>query len=185
MEKIQIYPIKKYSQQVKNCEEYDFSKGINVIKQIDKGYHEKICENKSYKIFMDVDGHLDGIDTIIEQFISFMAKLRLFLERNEVYYTENKSKKGSFHVVIPKYHASCKTLKTIMTLFAKEYKLQKIIDTCIYRNGWFRLPFQSKEGNPETKHIIITGKISHYILEHIQKDSICIDNLNSLFEEKK
>lgn len=153
----------------------------------DNYYHERIQEDKSYKLFGDVD-HYDGSFEDIEKLLmDFLKKgYGLELECSDVSYTEGKE--GSYHYSMPKYYGSCEKLKEIHTNFFNTHKEEflqnnnKVVDTTVYSNHWFRFPNQSKgkiKGKPNNgvKHIIKRGKIEDFIMEYIPPNSICIDDI--------
>ena len=66
--------------------------------------------------------------------------------------------------------------KDIFNYYDENNKLNKVVDSGIYKDSWFRYPNQTKEGIKNTEHIIEKGKIQDFIVEHIPKNSICIDD---------
>ena len=63
-------------------------------------------------------------------------------------------------------------------------KLNKVVDSGIYKDSWFRYPNQSKEGIKNTEHIIEKGKIQDFIVDYIPKNSICIDDYKYIEQNK-
>jgi P4 family phage/plasmid primase-like protien len=61
-------------------------------------------------------------------------------------------------------------------LVAQHPELKSIVDTTIYTEKWFRYPEQSKEQAPNSRHIIKKGKMVDFVVEHIPKSSMCIDD---------
>ena len=106
--------------------------------------------------------------------------------------------KKSYHITIPKYNGTSWKLKSLWILFKKRYKY-KCIDHghlgCGETGKWFRLPNQLKgisdkltyEESIGTEHNIINGTLQNFVLKHIPKDSININNLikdNIIVKEK-
>ena len=50
--------------------------------------------------------------------------------------------------------------------YDENHKLQKVIDTTIYSDKWFRYPNQTKEQIENTQHIIEKGNIQDFIVEY-------------------
>lgn len=161
----------------------------NLIKELENnnnGYHFRVSKTQSYILFGDCDGYGKQHTDFFELLINFLKDYYdIIITTDDILYTFNKSKTGSYHYSIPKYYASCSKLFEILTNFKKIYKLGKIIDTTIYSNHWFRLPNQHKEHILGHEHIIQTGKMIDFIVEYIPKDSICIDNKLFISRDKK
>lgn len=190
LELYKIYPLMNYRVNQNfidnNGEEYELDELIEILESHDKGYHNRINPNSNYKFFGDCDNYKKSFEDFSIILVNFLKKnYRLVLDTSDICFTENKSKRGSYHYVIPKYYANCKKIKEIHENLLKENKTefiyngnnktQKVIDTTIYSNHWFRCPNQSKEGKIETKHIIKKGQMRDFIIENIKKDSICLD----------
>jgi hypothetical protein len=197
-----VYAINKYAGKTKKFiengyEEYSL-KELKKILKIDNGYHLRIQKNNFYILFGDCDGYKDNNPiTFFNLLISFFNECyKIKITLNDISYTINKSKVGSYHYSIPKYYASTAKLKEIHENFFCKYsdifnyyddeqKLQKVIDTTIYTDKWFRYPNQTKEGKAKSEHIIEKGKIQDFIVEHIPKDSICIEDYKYTGEDYK
>ena len=178
-----IYAITKYSLGTNrfienNYEQYKLKDLTKILNNENKGYHERIKKDGQYKIFGDLDNYDKPINEFINIYCKFMKdNYDLEISVNDVMYTENKHKKGSYHYSVPKYNCSCDNLKKIHT------ELKKIvpqIDTTIYSDHWFRLPNQSKEGKIKTKHKIIVGEMKDFICAYIDPSSTNINNHKSL-----
>lgn len=163
----------------------------NLLKELenDKGYHMRICSTRSYIFFGDCDEFIGTFGKFAKLLIEFLLlHYKIEILPSEISYTENKFKDGSFHYSIPKIFGTCAKLKEIHKAFYEKHidifkylnnstnKMQKVIDTTIYSNKWFRYPEQSKEKQNGTKHIIKNGKMIDFIVEHIPKNSLCIDD---------
>lgn len=199
-QKYKLYQIDEYKGKTNKFIENEYKLfNINEIKDVlskDKGYHIRISSEKDYIFFGDCDGYKKDFDifaTILVNFLDRMYKINL--KPCDVLYTQNESKKGSYHYSIPVIYASCEKLKEIHTNFynnnkdeftyTKDDKTYRIIDTTIYSNHWFRLPNQSKEGKKKTKHIIRSGEIIDFFVEYIPAESVCINNNKFIGLDKK
>lgn len=123
---------------------------------------------------------------------------RLKLKEDDIKYTENNIKTGSYHYSIPMWNTTCENLKEIHKKLLKEYKSDFIykkdkkniycIDTTIYSEHWFRCPNQSKGSVNGGIHIIKEGVMRDFIIDYIPEDSINIDNIinnKQIIEYKK
>lgn len=164
-----LYAIDKYAGKTKkfidnNYKEYTLNQLANELEN-DRGYHMRICIDKNYIFFGDCDGYDGTFDEFANMFIDFLFTFyRINVDSEEIYYTENESKPGSFHYSIPKIYGSCEKLKEIHERFYEKYKnvfcknnegkTTRVVDTSIYTNKWFRYPNQSKESDDTVKHNI-------------------------------
>lgn len=181
-------------------EEYEIEEICDILEQTDKGYHERILEEGTYKLFGDLDNYVDKIDDFIGKYVKFMKSLNINIDKKDFKYTTNEKNPFSYHFVISKYYGSCKKLKEIHQEFYqymndnddlwRTYQKEngkKIGDTSIYANHWFRLPNQSKEQKHDVRHIIKVGEMKDFVLAYVENTSISIDNLqiNKSIQEKK
>jgi phage/plasmid-associated DNA primase len=197
-----IYSIENYKGKTKEFinEEYDECELKEVIKllQKDEGYHFRIKKNNYYTFFGDCDYYKDNEPKkFFNLLISFLDKYyNIKISLNDISYTVNESKVGSYHYSIPKYYCSTNKLKEIHEQFFNHHKeifsyyddkkkLNKVVDCGIYKDSWFRYPNQTKEGIKNTEHIIKNGIIKDFIVEYINKDSICIENYNYINKNNK
>jgi hypothetical protein len=188
-----VYAINKYSGKTKDFIENEYEefelKDLNKLLKKDGGYHMRIQKNSYYIFFGDCDYYKDNDPLIFFRLlISFLDNYyNIKISLDDISYTINKSKLGSYHYSIPKYYASCQKLKEIHENFSNMHidifnyydennKLNKVVDSGIYKDSWFRYPNQTKESIENTEHIIKKGKIIDFIVEYIPIDSICIDN---------
>ena len=89
----------------------------------DNNYHMRILSNSTYIFFGDIDGYDNTFNKFSELLINFMrVYYNIELSLNNIYYTINKSKKGSFHYSIPKIYASCTKIQEIHKNF---YEINK------------------------------------------------------------
>lgn len=157
----------------------------NLLIKENKNYHFRIHKNTNYILFGDLDNFSYNFKKFIEIFIKFLKeKYNLEILEDDIMYTQNDSKTGSFHYSIPKYYGKTETLKLLHSEFQKNYveNLENVnksnIDTTIYSEHWFRCPNQGKgSGSENDKHIIKKGNMIDFIVEFIPKKSICIDDI--------
>ena len=156
----------------------------------DKYYHFRVHKNKKYIFFGDLDNYTNNdINFFKDLLINFLFNYyNLNINKEDIKYTINNNKGGSYHYSIPKIYCSLNKLKevhnNILKIFPKEFifkgknKFEKSIDTTIYSEHWFRCPNQSKgiKNDINNKHIIKYGNIIDFIIYHIPNDSLCIDN---------
>jgi len=180
-----IYSVKDYS--VRKFDEFILSKGVNCnidnlcseLKK-DKSYHFRIHKNTTYIFFGDIDGYMKGIDEFMKCLQCFLSSnYKLSFDKSEFKYTENKNKKGSYHYSIPKWNALTETLKDMHKKFKKTFikEEQKIIDTSIYSEHWFRCPLQSKGDGTKGLHIPINGELVDFVVDYIPDNSVNIDKV--------
>lgn len=185
---ITLYSISNYSQ----CSNHfiqnnaEIFHNIDFIQTLDKSYHFRIFSSnthtqKKYIFFGDLDHFSLDILTFIQDLKSFLSsKYRIHFEEQDFKYTQNDSyfhNQNSYHFSIPTLHTDIPTLKSIMKDFiqSSEYqKYTKFVDINIYRNGWFRCPYQSKpsrgtksKDSMSGKHIIVKGTINDFIIDYI------------------
>lgn len=187
---VKLYKIDKYNKTdefiKKSFIEYTLEDAINVLNS-DKGYHMRLEKSKTYIFFGDCDdynGSFLEFAVLIKDFLNKFYGIKI--KKKDISYTENKSKKGSFHYSIPSLHGiNDKILKQIHEKFANAHKQlfvvdkkgkNSCIDTSIYTDKWFRMPNQTKEKKPKTEHIIMKGEMKDFIVSYIPKDSVNIDD---------
>ena len=156
----------------------------------DKKYHFRIHNNTTYILFGDIDNYKNNIinfKNILKDFLKIHYNLDIV--DDDIKYTQNNSKNGSYHYSVPKFNASTKKLKEIHSNLLKKYKSEftykgdkknvTCIDTTIYSEHWFRCVNQSKGDSSDlnNQHIIIKGEMDDFIINYIPKDSKNIDNI--------
>ena len=160
----------------------------------ENGYHFRINKDGTYIFFGDCDGFRGTFE-------EFFVIIKLFLDKyydiqvelDDVSYTTNESKEGSFHYSIPKIYCSCEKLKEIhgnmlecyKNKFVYDGKNVKVIDVGIYTDKWFRYPNQLKENKKGTEHVIKKGTMVDFITEYIPISSVCIEDKKYLLDSKK
>ena len=193
-----IYEIARYTNCTKKFieekgKEYTLKEVVKILTKINKGYHEKLNKDDYYIFYGDIDQYKGTLENFFDLLIKFMENFyNLKINKDDISYTKSKSKEGSYHFTIPKYHTRAQKLKEIFNNFFQNHldqflyksetrsKDQKVIDTSFYMNGWFRYPNQHKEGVKDSEHIIKKGKMEDFILTNIPKESVCIDEYHFL-----
>lgn len=187
-----IWKVKSYNMSksaiIKNVEYYELDKKIELLETYDECYNDRIDPKKLYKFFGDCDNYKKTIKEFITLLVNFLNNsYDLQISNDDVMYTENEGKKGSYHYVIPLLNAKIPKLKEIhknfsnahkdeFTYMGQNNKTKNVIDTTIYSVHWFRCPNQSKEGKVDTRHKIKKGTMKDFILDYIEESSINIDN---------
>jgi phage/plasmid-associated DNA primase len=188
-----LYIVKSYalaaSEFDDNMEEFTLEDAIDQLENSDSWFHFRIHSRTQYIFFGDLDNYPKSIDNFIDLLHQFLKdKYNLeFDKENDFKYTKNDGKAGSYHYSIPKWNLSTEKLKEIHSEFLKTYPNEFIVknnkketycvDTTIYSEHWFRCPNQTKgNSNNNSSHKIIFGNMADFIVEHIPKNSININN---------
>ena len=188
-----IYSVKKYKDADKgfiNDKKIKFNSFEELIEElnVDNFYHFRIHKNQNYIFFGDLDNYKKDIFTFKSILINFLNKYyRIEIKENEIKYTQNNEKINSYHYSIPKIYCSSEKLKEIHSnlikinkeefIYKGEKKLEKVVDTTIYSEHWFRCPNQSKgTGIYNNKHIIKEGDMIDFIVYYIPEYSLNIEN---------
>jgi hypothetical protein len=148
-----IYSVKNYAianADFINKNEIIFNSKTKLCKELllDNSYHFRIHKKSQYIFFGDLDGYINGIKKFIEILINFLKQFyNLELNEDDISYTQNDLKSGSYHYSITKWNLSCENLKEIHNHLLKENKNEFIIktdkkfisciDTTIYSKHWF------------------------------------------------
>ena len=132
--------------------------------------HERLGKSDNLKLAVDIDKmtqHNQDItfDKIINNICEYV---KVTIE--EISYTTNFSiSTGSHHIVIPKYYMKSSDQKVFWKNFREKYGYGKEIDADIFgKEGWFRLPNQTKERIAGTEHIIQKGENKDFVLKYIE-----------------
>lgn len=128
-----VYIIDKYTGKTKyfidnNYDEYSLTE-LNKLLESNNSYHLRIQKNNSYIFFGDCDGYKDNNPiTFFNLLISFLDEhYDIKITFDDISYTINKSKIGSYHYSIPKIYASINKLKEIHENFFLNIKIYSII----------------------------------------------------------
>jgi len=149
------------------------NKPISVIETVlitDLQLHERLYKNDDLKLSIDVDKlRIHNPDEKLENIFYNLCDF-LHINESEISYTTNFSiDSGSHHIVIPKYYMNSTKQKQLWYEFRNQYNYGKEIDADIFgKDGWFRLPNQTKERIAETEHIIQRGELTHFVLKYIE-----------------
>ena len=187
---IKIYNVRKYKG-YKFLKECDLETLVNLIETNKKGYHELLLSINKIKFVMDIDDKdnecAPPINEIMSDLCIFLNNKEIDITIKDVKLTKNISK-PSYHLTIPKLNATSGKLKFLMIEFKKTYpNYSKYIDVSIYvKSKLFRLPNQLKNNVDGTQHILINdSKITDFIINYIDEDSINIDDKITEVEEIK
>jgi len=206
MKKYEIYNVSSYKTKIIECTKIEGTID-EIIKELKnkKNYHERILKDDELILNIDIDG-CDNLNKIKQEIIIFLKdKYGLIIEDDDIKYTENRkygilkgNDKKSYHITIPKYYGNSYKLKMLWNIFKDRYKYECIDHKHLGTGNsgkWFRLPNQLKgisdkltyEESIGTEHNIINGTLQNFVLKHIPKDSININNLikdNIIVKEK-
>ena len=147
---------------------------VTAILNIDFQFHERLGKNDNLKLAIDVDKlRLHNPSETLEN-ILYNIRDFLKIDLSDISYTTNESiETGSHHIVIPKYFMNSTNQKDLWYEFRTQYKYGKEIDADIFnKEGWFRLPNQTKEGVEGTEHIIQKGELSDFVLKYVEQSQL-------------
>lgn len=198
-----LYPVEKYGFWTKERCKTDFEEcnleDIIDLLELDNCYHFRVHKKTDYTFFGDIDGYKKDINEFKSIFFKFMKQFySLDIKSKDFKYTKNEGDNTSYHFSIPKYYCSTEKLKEIMCNLknyctdkynsdfiykvldkkTNELVTKNVIDVVIYREGWFRYPQQSKNSEKNTRHLIEYGSVVDFIVEYIQENSECIEDIN-------
>ena len=155
------------------------NKPIDTLESVlitDLQLHERLGKNDNLKLSVDVDKlRLHNPNETLENIFNNLSEF-LHIDKSEISYTTNFSiDAGSHHVVIPKYFMNSSSQKQMWYDFRNQYNYGKEIDADIFgKDGWFRLPNQTKERVAGTEHIIQHGELNHFVLKYIENATLYI-----------
>ena len=173
MSKIEICSVPTYKKNYEKATKHYISvPDIETYLSIDNQYHERLDVNDKLKLSIDLD-HITrtnknaSFDMICNDICKYLN-----ISMTDISYTTNfSSPEGSHHIVIPKYFMNSTEQKQLWTDFKEKYNYGNEIDANIFgKNGWFRLPNQTKEGVKDTEHIIQKGNIEDFVLKYIPEN---------------
>ena len=138
--------------------------------------HERLGKNDNLKLAVDVDKlRIHNLTKTLDHILNDICDY-IKCEKNEISYTTNFSiEAGSHHIVIPKYFMNSIQQKQLWYDFRNIYKYGKEIDADIFgKDGWFRLPNQTKEAVSGTEHIVQQGELTDFVLKCVEKSILYI-----------
>jgi hypothetical protein len=164
----------------KDFDKYELNDLVKTLTENVNNLHFRIHRNGNYILFGDIDKYKGSIEQFITLFVEFLAKYYdLNIIASDFKYTKNIGKEGSYHFSIPKFHCSCQKMKSITQRFISYYsEFNKIVDTTIYTEKWFRYPNQLKNNILNTEHVIVYGDMIDFIVEYIPEYSHNVDNID-------
>jgi len=188
-----IYPIKTYRQAtakfiINNGVSFDTVEDVSEeLVNNNRGYHFRISKDKTYIFFGDIDNYGDTFDVFVHLLIVFMNTCySLHLDVEDIKYTKNNAKNGSYHFSIPCFNLSIKKMKEIMSnminfypgdfSYNKDGKTVNCIDTSVYSDHWYRCPYQTKGDGDKSEHIIVNGNIEDFVVSYIPEASKNIED---------
>jgi phage/plasmid-associated DNA primase len=145
------------------------------VLQSDLQLHERLHKTDILKLAGDIDKFKKHNPSLtLEKLFNDISEF-LNIDVNEICFTTNFSvETGSHHFVIPKYYLVSSKQKKLWKSFKEKYHYGDEIDADIFdKEGWFRLPNQTKEGVRGTEHIIQRGTIEDFVLKNVA--SSCIE----------
>lgn len=171
-------------------EEYEQREVAEYLENENAGYHYRINPENKYVFYGDVDQKKDGTYTSWKNFRNafitfFKDECKIDINKDDIMYTKNNGKDGSYHYSIPKINCKAKKMHEIITLFKKKnVELSPFIDTTIYCDHWWRLPNQTVE-KKKTKHDIFKGEMIDFVIDYINENSRNIDDIKFIVEKPK
>jgi hypothetical protein len=170
-----IYSVNAYAYAKKvgdgwNCNTVSYDKANQLLKDgKDNGLNLRLEDDKDCLVFGDID-HCPNEDTANNIFQMICEEFNV--DDNQISksfcYKEEK-KEYSYHWTIPTLKSNFKTLKHIFN--QEKYKeFTNMVDTSPYKNGWFRLPYQTTKEKKLT-HKIIQGNPTDFLVQHIPFDT--------------
>lgn len=191
--KYKLYSLNTYAKTIEfinNCfEEYCID---NLLKKLnnDNCYYLRIQKGTNYIFFGDCDGFNGTFNEFSEILVDFLEQcydIKVFPE--EISYTVNNAKIGSFHYSIPKLYASCEKLKEMHVKLLEKHSndlknnRRSAVDLSTYTNKWFRYPLQTKADDTPGRHIIQHGDMIDFVIEHLPNESMCINDKKYIDDE--
>jgi hypothetical protein len=171
-----IYSVKTYAYAKKegngwkNCPIISSKDAIHNLKDgVNKNMNYRLEDDKECLVFGDID-HCPDEETAnkIYKIICDEFKVNDNDISKSFRYKEN-AKEYSYHWTISSLKTDFKTLKNIFN--QDKYKeFNNMVDTSIYKNSWFRLPYQTAKEKPHY-HEIIQRKPEDFLVQIILEDT--------------
>ena len=161
------------------------NKGIEqlcTVLNADMQLHERLHKGDMLKLCIDVDKlRKHQPEKTIEHVMHDMCDF-FQVDIADISHTTNHSvETGSHHLVIPSFCMESGKQKLLWKDFQAKYNYGKEIDAGIFdKEGWFRLPNQTKEGIAGTQHEIQRGCMSDFVLKYIPSDCLLYEPVEPL-----
>ena len=139
---------------------YKTKNAISIVRQkSDSNLHLRIFKEQKCMVFGDIDYcPNDKLNDIFE-----LISKEFNVTIDDISYTTCKKPNDiiTSHWVIPKLTSDFETLKKVFNQDKyKDYK--KMVDTSVYKDSWFRFPYQTSEGK-EKIHKIKQGRTADFL----------------------
>jgi hypothetical protein len=147
---------------------------ISKILLSDLQLHERLHKNDNLKLSIDIDKFRKHYPSLtLEKIFNDICQFLNVQESDICYTTTFSVESGSHHLVIAKYYLVSSKQKILWKTFKSKYNYGKEIDSDIFdKEGWFRLPNQTKECVQNTQHIIQKGEVADFVLKYIPVNCI-------------
>jgi hypothetical protein len=152
----------------KNCPLISSEEAIPNLKNgVNKNMNLRLEDDKECLVFGDID-HCP--DEATANKIYELIRDEFKVDDNDISKSFcKKNNEYSYHWTIPSLKTDFKTLKNIFN--QDKYKdFENMVDTSIYSNHLFRLPYQTAKEKPLI-HNIINGKPEDILVQHIPEDT--------------
>lgn len=159
----------------KNCSLVSNDKGIECLtNKKDHGLNIRLEDDKECIVFGDID-HCPNQDTANQIFNLICDEFNVKDNQISKSYSFKEDKnEHSYHWSITSLKSDFKTIKHIFNQGKyKEFKdkeFKYMVDTNIYKNSWFRLPYQTTKEKTLT-HEIIQGNPEDFLVQNIPEAS--------------
>jgi hypothetical protein len=170
-----IYSVKTYAYAKKegngwkNCPLISSEEAIHNLKDgVNKNMNYRLEDDKECLVFGDID-HCPDEETANKIYKLICKDFEVNDDNiSKSYCYKENVKEYSYHWSISSLKTDFKTLKNIFNQDKyKEFK--NMVDTSIYKNSWFRLPYQTAKEKPLYLEII-QGKPEDFLVQNIPED---------------
>ena len=152
----------------------------NLIKS-NNNYHERLTNEDTLKLNMEVDGCDNNIGELICDVLNYFDKnygIKLTIKdikitENKKYGIIHKNNLQSYHITIPKYNCRSDLMKILWLNFKSKYNYPIDVGHLGSKGKFFRLPNQTKGTSDKltkeeaigTEHIILNGTEEDFVLK--------------------
>ncbi len=147
----------------------------------DHSYHLRLKSEDEVMFFGDLDGYVGDINHFKSDLNNFLrdegyeVKIEndFVYTQNEKYLKENNPNGKSYHYTVKSLYGMNKDIGELIKKFKKSYNYGCEIDTSIYGDKWWRLPYQTKgkkninDNVVGSEHKIVKGNIEDFIIVSI------------------